>query len=122
MTRKLTFDRIATTEDSNDPVVRAELTDTESFGYFIIPTDLDRIHVYLIESQVRGDMKLILDEVVEQLNTNELWFLWPLDDAKPDRVTKLEDRLHGFEEIVKEVHFPDKGEVKMNAYVGEWNP
>lgn len=123
MTRRLTFDRLATTEDSTDPVIHAELPDTESYANIIYCGSLDpaELRVAHVASRRQGDMAVILDEVVEQTGVTLVRFLTPLDGLKDEGATKLMDRLDGFTEAVETVTH-DGDELEVESYVGEWRP
>lgn len=125
MPRRLTFEVLATTEDTDDPVLRAEFQDTGSFMDVILPGDHDRIHVWLVESNRTGDMALMLDELVAQLDRNHIWFLTPLDEYKKDREDTLMARLTNFEAFYHEFHDPTADEpdatYEMLVYRGDWD-
>jgi hypothetical protein len=113
--RRLTFDRIGTTEDTGHPVVHAELPDTGSWMNIIVDGTDDMIRVTHVESAQRGDMKVLLDEIVDQLDETHVRFMTPLGDA-------LERRLHGFETIYESVSAStpvDDDEVE--ALDGHWH-
>lgn len=121
MTRRLTFDRLATTEDSADPVIHAELPDTASYANIIYCGSLDpaELRVAHVASRRQGDMAVILDEVVEQTGVTLVRFLTPLDELKDDGATNLMDRLDGFTEATETVTH-DGDELEVESYVGEW--
>lgn len=110
--RRLSFDRIATTEDTDDPVIRAELPDTGSWMTVILETEPETIRVAYVESKARGDMAWMLDEVVRQMGWNDVLFLSPLND-------QLVDRLHGFSEETE--YIEERGE-ELTYLEGVWHP
>lgn len=113
-TRKLTFERIATTENSGDPVIEARLEDTGSFAIVIV-TDEEFLRVANVESNRKGDMKILIDEVTEQLDRRRIWFLNPLGGG-------LEERLEGFERTTKPIDDPDAPQPVQEVLEGVWEP
>lgn len=115
-TRKLSYDRIATTEDTGDPVIHAELEDTGSFVDAIVAGD-GIIRIAHVESRRQGDMKVIVDDMVEQLETSTIWFLNPLGE---ELGSNLEERLHGFEKKTVDIHSPGTDVDEIEVLEGEW--
>lgn len=114
MTRSLTFDRIGTTRDSDEPVLRAEFEDTGSFVEFIVHGEEPIVRVWLVESRVKGDMKLILDEVCRQLETTRVDFL------EPD-IGTVEEHVTNYQKVTEEVPHPDRpGTVKSTRLECTW--
>lgn len=112
---------IARTEDSDDPVLRGRLP-SGSYTYVILDQANRRLNIYLVKSFKRGEMKVLIDEVVRHTGWTSIRFLTPLDDLKPDGVVRLIDRLEGFEHIKfdpGENRLPN-GPAEMEAYDGEW--
>lgn len=120
MARRLTFERIATTEDTGDPVIHATFSDVGSFANIVVDQEDELLRVTHVDSEVRGDMKRILDEVVEQIGWTRVRFMLPLDDMKAEGTQKLIDRLNGFEKMIEEVESPDGDTMKVDSYDGEW--
>lgn len=114
-TRKLSYDRIATTEDTGDPVIRAELEDTGSYVNVIVAGD-GIIRIANVESRYQGDMKTIVDDLVDQLETERIWFMNPLTEFG----SNLEQRLHGFEKKTVDIHSPGTDVDKIEVLEGEW--
>lgn len=146
--RRLSFEQIAQTQDTGDPVIRGALEDTGSWVTFTPDPypDPEVIRIQHVESKHRGDMATMLDEIVTQLDQQTVRFMNPLDDLEesfdtshpnslrptPGMVSgdasapgqeneSLLDRLHGFEPDVE--RFTHKGEeIEIESYVGEWDP
>lgn len=116
--RRLRYEQIATTEDTGDPVVKAEFGDVGSHVKFIIDQQEGILRVANVDSRNKGDMRRILDETTQQLDIYTLRFLNPLTEYG----STIEDRLHGFEKEVEELPHPDGGTVKIETLVGEWEP
>lgn len=112
MARKLSFERIGTTEDTDDPVIRATLEDTGSFLDAIIPDGGEEIRVWFVQSNHQGDMKIMLDEIVAQLDETHVLFLSPLTD-------RIDERLHGFERRTHEIVLPEGTVEEQEILEGE---
>ena len=116
--RRLRYEQIATTEDTGDPVIKAEFEDVGSHAEIIIDQQDKILRVANVDSRSQGDMRRILDDVTQQLGIYTLRFLNPLTEYG----SQIEDRLHGFEKDVEEFSHPDGGTVKIETLVGEWDP
>lgn len=121
MSRKLTFNRINTTEDTEDPVIRAELEDVGSRMDFIVLPDENLIRVWYVQSKHKGDMKIMLDEVTNQLGFNNVDFLEP--DTSHELFDKsIEEVLDGFERKEEIVDRTSEGDpIKSTYLTGKWN-
>lgn len=134
--RKLTFEQIDTTHDTGDPVIQAQLQDTNSLAIFTINYHWDAVMIHLVDSFREGDMSVLLDEIVRQAptsggNSGFVVFTNPLDWSpyESDRVGDrgLFDKLDGFEKTeIEPEELPDDGaEVPtgdaVRAYVGVWH-
>lgn len=121
MSRKLTFNRINTTEDTGDPVIRAELEDVGSRMDFIVLSDENLIRVWYVQSKHKGDMKIMLDEVTNQLGFNNVDFLEP--DTSHELFDKsIEEVLDGFERKEEIVDRTSEGDpIKSTYLTGKWN-
>lgn len=117
MHRELTFEKIATTEDTGEPVIHAELPDTNSYLNVVIGED-QIIRVTHVESFHSGDMKIMLDEVTSQLESKHVRFMVPLGK---ELGSDLEDHIYGFEKITVSVEAPDGGTMQVEALDGEWD-
>ena len=116
--RRLRYEQIASTEDTGDPVIRAEFEDTGSHAEIIIDQQYNLLRVGFVESEADGDMRRILDDATQQLGITTLRFLNPLTEYG----SQIEDRLHGFEKEVEEFPHPDGGTIEIETLVGEWDP
>lgn len=108
--RQLTFKRIATTEDTGDPVIQAEFTDVGSHMKVIIDTADEILRVAFVKSEAKGDMSRILDEIVRQVGWTHVMFLTPLND-------QLEAKLDGFTEGTEYIERMDD---VLTYLEGEW--
>lgn len=118
MSRELTYDRIATTQDTYEPVIHAELEDTGSYINAVISDDQSLIRVTHVLSNHTGDMKILLDSITRQLETKQVRFMVPLG---AEFGSNLEAKLDGFEKTTEEVHDPDGGTMNVPVLVGEWD-
>ena len=116
--RRLRYEQIATTEDTGDPVIRAEFDDVGSHAEIIIDQQNGILRVANVDSGNKGDMRRILDETTQQLGIYTLRFLNPLTEVG----SPIEDRLHGFEKEIEEIQRPNGETVKCETLVGIWNP
>lgn len=135
MSRTLRTDIIATTEDTNDPVVRVTLG--ESKADVIVDTADECLNVWTIESAQEGDMKKMMDYIVDKIGYDWVQFIAPMGDKEKELADKiidevgaaeekkykhdpnnrnLKEALDGFQEVTE--HYEDK-EVPM--LVGFWN-
>lgn len=122
MNRKLTFDRIGTTEDTGDPVIRAEFEDTESYLDAIIVQDEELIRVWMVESNIKGDMKKMMDEITSQLDIYDVHFLEPEAFELLGKEADIKQAVNGFERKEKLIDKPDKpGKIKSVYLEGRWN-
>lgn len=112
MARKLSIKQIATTEDTDDPVVRVEFGAVESRLDAILPgyPEVEAIHVWWVESAVRGDMSTMIDELCSQLECAKVVFLSPLD------FSDIRDRIDNYEEVTV-----DTPEGKQERLVCQWD-
>lgn len=94
MSRELTFEQLATTEDTGELVLRAEFPDVGSMCDVIL-VEGDALHVWLVESNVKGDMKRMIDEIVRQTGRQEVVFLSPLD------FSNIRERVYDYEEVTE---------------------
>lgn len=115
MTRHLSFERIATTEDSGDPVLRAEFDDTNSYLTAVICNDRETVRVTQVWSERDGDMSRMLDAICRQLDTSDVRFMVPLGED-------LDAHLHGFERTTEDHHDPTGGTMEVEVLRGEWTP
>jgi len=114
--RHLTFERIARTEDTNDAVIEAKFQDSGSFIHAIIvddESDESVIRVWLVESRRKGDMKLMLDEMCRQLETNRVDFL------EPD-VGDIENHVQNAERVEEIVDTPGGDKMKSVFLKTHW--
>lgn len=132
---KVTYQCIAATQDTGDPVFY--VAKGESHMEVILDTTDKCINVWYVTSEKKGDMKAMLDHLVEQLPINTLRFISPLDSEhkqvlseainqvnlphvsfkeEPEHARDIHDALDGFEEV--ELDFDGK---KCQALVGEWS-
>lgn len=118
MARDLTYERIATTEDTGEPVIHAELSDTGSYVNAVISGDREVIRVTHVESFHKGDMALMLDSMTRQLATQDVRFMVPLGEAVG---SDLAAKLDGFEQTTEVVQDPDGGTMEVEVLVGEWD-
>lgn len=121
------YKQIATTEDTNDPVVRVSIG--ESIMDVILDSENDAINVWMVQSREKGHMKRMLDDLVSQHDTNEVVFLHPLDEQAKEvandvfekfGLDEMEQRgvkeaVEGFEEMVIELSGRETHVLK-----GEW--
>jgi len=114
-TRYLSFEQIATTEDTGDPVIRAEFEDTESYVNAVICNDRETIRVTHVKSFYDGDMSRILDAMTRQLDTTDVRFMIPLG-------SDLRNHLHGYEKTTEKHVDPNGGIVEVEVLVGNWEP
>lgn len=119
VTRRLTFEQIAITEDTGDPVLRGELPDTSSYLNAVLSDDLSTIRVTHVFSNRDGDMSTMLDTMVRQLDTTDVRFMVPLGK---EFGSDLEDHLHGYEKTTEEHAHPTRGTIEVEVLVGEWTP
>jgi len=70
----------------------------------------DRLNIWAVTSKQHGDMKRMLDALVEYVGTNQLRFTMVVND-------NLKEKLHGFEE--QQFYWDKLGE-EMTVLVGEW--
>lgn len=96
MSRHLTFERIGTTEDTDDPVVQVSFDDVGSRADLIIPSDDEEIRVWFVTSKVEGDMSRIIDEVVQQTDRTRVVFLSPLNLSGDGGIR---NKLHNYDEV-----------------------
>lgn len=121
MSRKLTYEKIATTEDTDDPVINAKLEDTGSWMNIIVDSEDEIIRVAHVVSKRKGDMSTILDDVVQQLELDHVQFVHPLDDMlgrEPGE--RLLDKLHGFEERTLDISDHERPVDQIDVYEGTW--
>lgn len=111
------FRVIATTEDTDDPVLRAGVRGSLSYANIILDQENHILRVANVESNEKGHMKAILDTVVEQTGWTEVRFMVPISEYLIG--DNLEDRLHGFEKTTERLPGPD-GEVEVETLVGKW--
>lgn len=114
MGRDLSIRQLATTEDTGEPVIRAEFEDTGSRLDAILCDDRSLVRVWTVHSNRKGDMKLMLDEICHQLSTSNVHFLEP--DLGP-----LEDRLKNAARHEETVTGPDGNELKSVYLAVEWD-
>lgn len=120
MSRKLVFDRIATTEDTNDPVIKARFPDVGSYMDFIYLQNEGIIRVWIVESHVKGDMRRMMDEVTSQLNVYDVDFLQP-EVSEEQYGMNIKEVLDGFEKHEEIVTDSRTGERLKSTYLrGEW--
>lgn len=127
-----------TTEDTGDPVFKAELP-SGSYAHFLFP-DNGYIRIHHIASLEQGDMKRLLNYITQHFSMNKLEFFNVLDEeVDMTKVVRrmsdmmgedidveendtiggnLEDRLHGFRRI--EVPMSDGSELVVLR--GKWKP
>jgi len=90
MTRKVSGDIIAVTEDTQDPVLRVTIGDSK--GYIIVATESDCLNIWYIQSEQKGDMKKMLDYVVKKTGLDWLQFIHPMGDEEKEVLqTLIED-------------------------------
>lgn len=116
--RRLRYQQIATTEDSDDPVIRATFEDTGSVAEIIIDQGDGILRVGTVTSRRKGDMRLILDDVTTQLGIFTIRFLNPLTEYG----STIEEHLDGFEKEIEEHPHPDGGTIEIETLVGVWDP
>jgi len=75
--RTVDASHIANTQDTNDPVIRLRIG--ESFADVIIATESECLNVWYIQSEVKGDMKRMLDFMVTKTGLEWIQFIAPLD-------------------------------------------
>ena len=117
--RRLSFEKIAETEDTGEPVIEARFEDTASFLNVILDQENEVLRVAHVQSNYQGDMKRMMDEIVSQIGWNDVRFLTPLTEFG----SPLEDRLEGFEKQTEEL--PDDAPAKehqqeIEVLVGTW--
>jgi protein gp37 len=134
MDEKVTYRCIATTQDTGDPVFY--VAKGESHMEVILDTTDKCINVWYVTSKKKGDMKAMMDHLVDQVPTNKVRFISPMSSEEKDIVDRaidgvsmphlefnsrnendrdIRDALNGFKEEVLE--FDNK---KTTALVGEW--
>lgn len=118
MKRTLSFDRIATTEESEDPVIKAVFPDSGSFMVFNVDRDSHLIRITHVKSEIEGDMKKMIDEITEQIGIYHIRFMNPVDHLTPGK--RLLDVLDGFEKIVVDMRDLDSPLDEIDAYDGIW--
>lgn len=132
--REVKVKAIATTEDTNDPVLRVWIGDSKAD--VIVDTEDECLNVWYIESVKEGDMKRMMDYAVDLTEYNWIQFLYPmseeekgiLDEVVEDVHPKAEERfeddtnnknirdvLEGFQEVNKE-----KDGTEPHMLVGFW--
>lgn len=116
--RTLSFERIATTEDTAEPVVHAEFEDTGSYVNAVICDDRSVIRVTHVKSFLDGDMSRMLDAMTRQLDTTDVRFMVPLG---PEFGSDLRDHLRDYTET-RETHDGPDGEVEVEVLRCEWRP
>lgn len=115
MARKLQFEQISTTEDTNDPVVRAWFEDSGSHADVIVCQDDELLRVWYVLSNVKGDMKKMIDEIVKQTGITIVDFL------EPEALSgKIKDRVNNWERLEETVQTPD-GPKKSVYLRTNWN-
>lgn len=134
MTEKITYQCIAATEDTGDPVFYVAKGD--SHMEVILDTADKCINVWYVTSEKKGDMKAMLDHLVKQVPTNKIRFIAPLREKEkqvlnkainglnmphvtmkedPEHARDIHEAVDGFEEV----ELDSDGE-KCRALVGEW--
>jgi hypothetical protein len=112
MTRHISYDAIATTEIEGNPVIRCEIDDVGSWMHVVVDREDDILRVTHVESHYPGDMSLMLDETVSQLEMPHVRFMIPLGGDLPEK-------LNGFDLIEEDVEGPD-GWDTVEALDGRW--
>lgn len=134
MDEKVTYRCIATTQDTGDPVFY--VGKGGSHMEVILDTTDKCINVWYVTSKKKGDMKAMMDHLVDQVPINKVRFISPMSSDEKDIVDQaidgvtlphvefnsrndndrdIHDALTGFKEEVLE--FDND---QTTALVGEW--
>lgn len=136
MSDDIAYGTIATTRDTNDPVMKVKKG--ESTMTFIIDSQAECVNVWHVESENDGDFKAMMDDLISSLKVNWVQFISPFGDQEKqvanevysrmgvekeagfevgEDATHLSDVLDGFERV-EEQH--DGKTIPM--LVGFWEP
>lgn len=74
------------TQDTNDPVLKATLG--ESSLTAILDSDYKSVNIWHIYSEEKGDMKKMLDDLINQVPTNRVFFLFPFDEEDKELINR----------------------------------